>query len=193
MAVHTRDRADAMRGRVMRTAGGLGIQDTSLLEGAFDRAMAPRFARLDDDHDPRFLHPGRTALILMDDGGLVDPRALATAILVETECPELAADTPGDRDDSDALEAAVRAARAIPPMADEDTLAEALLTAPEPAPLIALAEYLDQLRHLRLWADPARIRARGETAARVLVPVATRVNAVLARRLAWWVRRVARR
>jgi hypothetical protein len=155
--------------------------------------MVPRFAGLDDDHDPRFLHPGRTAVILMDDVGVTDPRALATAILTETECPGLAAGPPTDPEEVDALALVGREASSIPRMADEESLAEDLLTATAPLPLIALAEYLDQLRHLRLWADEDRIRARGETAARVLVPVATRVNAVLARRLDWWVRRVARR
>jgi hypothetical protein len=77
-------------------------------------------------------------------------------------------------------------------MEDEEGLAEALVTASDPVPVIALAEYLDQLRHLRLWADPERVRARAATASRILVPFAARVHPVLARRFEWWARRVGR-
>lgn len=179
--------------RVLRTAKALGVDDPTLLEGAFERAMAPRMDRLDDDHDPRFLHPGRTALILMDDVGYDDPHGVATAILAESESPELACDPESDRTgDPEGLVRALAEARQIPRMADEEGLAEALVTAPEPVPVIALAEYLDQLRHLRLWADPDRVRARTATASRILVPFAARVHPVLARRFEWWVRRVGR-
>jgi hypothetical protein len=177
--------------RLVRTATALGVADSTLLERAFERAMVPRMDRLDDDHDPRFLHPGRTALILMDDVGFADPEGLAAAILSETESPDLACGPEASRpDDPEPLGYALAQAHRIPRMEDEEELAEALVTAPEPIPVIALAEYLDQLRHLRLWADPARVRARGDTASRILVPFAGRVHPVLARRFEWWVRRV---
>lgn len=176
--------------RVLRTAGAAGVREPALLEQAFTRAMAPRKAKLGDDHDPRFLHPGRTALILMDDAGFTDARGLATAILAETESPELVwAAGPEDHDPPE-IQAALIEARRLPSMADGEVLAERLVTAPEPIAFIALAEYLDQLRHLRLWADPERVRARGEVTAGVLLPVAERVHPVLARRYRWWVRRV---
>jgi hypothetical protein len=179
--------------RVIRTASALGVGDSTLLERAFERALAPRMDRLDDDHDPRFLHPGRTALILMDDVSYHDPHGLATAILTESESPELACDSESDRPgDPEALTRALAEARRIPRMEDEEGLAEALVTAPDPVPVIALAEYLDQLRHLRLWADPERVRARAATASRILVPFAARVHPVLARRFEWWARRVGR-
>ena len=193
MVVLLRDRSDAMLRRVLGNARGRGVTDTELLEAAIERAMAPRFAKLDDDHDPRFLHPGRTALILMDDVGFTDPRGLAAAILAETESPELASPNESQDDDSPDLRAALADARGLPSMEQAEELAEALLTAPEPLPVIALAEHLDQLRHLRLWAEADRLRARGRIAARVLVPMADRVHPVMARRLRWWVRRVAAR
>lgn len=193
MAVLLRDRADAMLQRLLRTAGAYGVPDTGLLSEAFERAMAPRIHALDDDHDPRFLHPGRTALILMDDAGFTEPHGLAAAILAETESPELGYAPEPEADDAPSLSAALAEARSLPPMEEADELAERLLTAPESVALVALAEYLDQLRHLRLWADPERVRARSDVTAGVLVPIADRVHPVLSRRFRWWVRRVISR
>lgn len=190
MPVVARDRSDAMLRRVMRAAAARGVSDPVLLEAAFHRAMGPRFARLDDDHDPRFLHPGRTALILLEDVGETDPNALASAILAETESPSLRCAAEPLEDDSPALRMALAVAHGLPGLDTGEALAELLVTAPDPIPAIALAEYLDQLRHLRLWGDADRVRARGEVAADVLVPLADRVHPVLARRFRWWVRRV---
>ena len=190
LVVTHRDRADAMLQRLLRTARSYGVADTGLLREAFESAMAPRLEALDDDHDPRFLHPGRTALILLQDAGYAEPHGLATAILAETESPELSCLAGPEPDDAPSLLAARAEARALPLMADAEEFAERLLTAPEPIPLVALAEYLDQLRHLRLWAEAERVQACGDVAARILVPVAERVHPVLARRYRWWVRRM---
>ncbi|MEJ2540567.1 MAG: hypothetical protein P8188_11455 [Gemmatimonadota bacterium] len=191
MPVFSGERATQMAGRLHRTAVRRGVSDPGLVTEAFRWAMQPRQARLDDDHDPRFLHPGRTALILMDDAGITDPVTLAAAVFAETEAPELAwspETVPGASDPR--LDEALTLARAIPLPKDDEGLTEALVTARDPIAVVALAEYLDQLRHLRAWASPETIRARGETAARVLVPVAGRVDPALERRLGWWVRRV---
>ncbi len=176
-----------MARRLVRAAVAHGVPEPDRLEDAFLRAMEPRHRLLDDDHDPRYLHPGRTALVLMDDGGVRDPEWVRAAILTETESPDLAW-TPGN-ETPEWIRVARAHAREVPGM-DDPGLAEHLVTAVPEATLLALCEYLDQLRHLRLWAGEVRVARAARTAAEVLLPVARRSNPVLARRFGWWVRRV---
>lgn len=176
--------------RLARHAARVGIPHGDLLEAAFQMAMAPRHCLLDDDHDPRYLHPGRTALVAMDDAGVRDPVLLAAAILAETEEPRLACDADAVAGQGDPrLQDALALARGLPSPGCPD-LAEELVTAEEGVRLVALSERLDQLRHLRLWAEEGRVRDAGEEVVRVYLPVAERTHPVLARRFRWWVRRV---
>jgi hypothetical protein len=178
-----------MARRLVREAVARGVDEPDRLEDAFGRAMEPRHRLLDDDHDPRYLHPGRSALVLMSDGGVVDGRWILASILTETASPELAF-TPARQAPAWLHEAWVRA-REVPGAEDPD-LAERLLTAEPEAAVLALCEYLDQLRHLRLWAGAARVARVARTAEEILLPVARRSSPVLARRFEWWVRRVGR-
>jgi hypothetical protein len=78
---------------------------------------------------------------------------------------------------------------------DEETdgaLLEALVTAEGPIQRVVLAEALDQLRHAHRWDSPASRNRAAQLAERVLHPVAARVHPNLARRYAWWIRRVGR-
>ena len=179
------DRAEAMARRLARTARRLGIPDERWprLRTAFDVGMKRRLARRLDDHHPDYLHPSRTALILMDDAVITDLPTLAAALVTETRDAGLAPE-PGELDALGAEAAAVAAA--VPrPDREGDRLLEALLAAPRGAQLVALAERLDHARHLHL-------RGRGEWVAyhdvtrAVYAPLAARVDAALMARLGWW-------
>jgi (p)ppGpp synthase/HD superfamily hydrolase len=173
-----------MARRLLRTAGRLGVDAAGqeLLGQAFEVGMGPRFARGLDDHHPDYLHPARTALILMDDARVDRAVPLAAALVVETRDPTL---RPGPAGLASLGPAVVALAEAVPAGSETDTLMERLVTAEEPARLVALAERLDHARHLHLrerdeWA------AYHATTCEVYAPVARRTNAALAGRLAWW-------
>lgn len=179
------DRAEAMGRRLDRTAGRLGIDSAGrvLLERAFRAAMEPRRARLQDDHHPDYLHPARTALILMDDCGVGDAVVLAAAMFAETRDPSLAVEvgvvegiSPG----------AARALERLPsPDGERRRLLESLLAlAPEDA-MVAAAERLDHARHLHL-RDREEWAVYHTTTCSTYAPVATRANPRLAQRLHGW-------
>lgn len=176
------ERARAMAERLQKTAYDLGVGEPGIARilSAYETAMRPREERLDSDHHPDYLHPGRTALILMLDTDLRDPVQIAAATLLETLRPELAATTEDDE---------VRALLAeIPsPLRDGELLTESLLLAEPELAMIALAERLDQVRHLHL-------RPSGEWAAlhveteEIYLPIAVRTHPTMARRYRWWCR-----
>jgi (p)ppGpp synthase/HD superfamily hydrolase len=179
------DRAEAMGRRLARTARRLGVDEDGreLLHRAFRTAMAPRIARIEDDHHPDYLHPARTALILMDDVRIADPAELAAALLVETRDPSLAA----SRDAVEDLGAAVTAIVSGVPVPDRegDRLMETLLALPPDILRVAVAERLDHARHLHL-RDEAEWRPYHVATDRVYAPVARRVEPTLGARLEWW-------
>jgi len=173
--------ADRLRG----TARKAGVPQAGLdrLDLAHALAMGPRSALLADDHAPDFLHPGRTALILLLDLEEWDADLLAAALFVESERPELAVGAERVRD---ALGDGVADwVAAVPSPAAED-LVERLILADEPVQRIVLAERLDHLRHAHLWTDLERRRAAHEGAVAVYAPLADRVHPTLARRYRWW-------
>ena len=189
MAVPTRERAAHMARRLLREAVARGVDAPERLDEAFRYAMEPRHRLLDDDHDPRYLHPGRTALVLMGDGGVVDGSWIGAAVLAETASPELAWTPRGEAPEW--LRGSWTRAREVPGLEDP-RLAERLVTAVPEAATLALSEYLDQLRHLHLWAGEDRVIRAARAAEEILLPVARRSTPVLARRFEWWVRRVGR-
>ena len=65
-------RWEQMADRVDRTAVAAGVDrlGRDLISTAMEAARAPRLAVIDDDHDPDYLHPGRTVVVLLDDVGL---------------------------------------------------------------------------------------------------------------------------
>jgi hypothetical protein len=195
-----RQRAAAMVERVsLEAAHHLGAEPALTVRDAVAAALAARDWVIDDDHDPRLLHPARTVLILLSDTTCRDVEALAAAAFIESLDHELAAPLgrleevagPGARATAEAAPGtAARAAapdRAASDLAASDATAlEALVSAPRHAAIIAIAERLDHARHLHLrpnmeWAP---FHADVET---VWAPAAQYLEPGLARRLHRWV------
>ncbi|MBT8404076.1 MAG: hypothetical protein KJP18_09475 [Gemmatimonadetes bacterium] len=179
-----RERGVAMGRRVLRHARalGLGSPDLALIERVHARALEVRAERADDDHDPPFLHHGRSALVLLIDVRERDSRVLSAAMGVDSEDPSWAPDLTGIGDER--LE---RLIAQIPASGVED-LAERLWSAEPEACRAALAERLDHLRHAHLWADHEARRRAHEEAVAVYAPMAERTHPQLAHRYAWWCR-----
>lgn len=183
--VNVTGRAAAMMGRVLSTAIQAGIPEHGVrsIEAALGAAFAVRVAKLDDDHDPAYLHPGRTVLILLEDVGVVDAAVLSAAALAETLQPELAAPVPDDP----ALDPACAEILEEVPIPDRDgeLLLERLVVASDAARLVALAERLDHVRHLHLTDRSRWTQLHAETCD-VYLPIAARTDPTLARRLERW-------
>jgi len=170
---------------------GLAPHDVALVERAFHVAMAPRARLIADDHDPDFLHPGRTTIILLEDLGRTEAIVLAAGAVCETLRDELAVPAPQTEAE---LGPAVRAlVDEVPlPALAGDELLERLLAAGHDARLVALAERLDHARHLHL-RPAAGWRAFHTLACETYLPVALRTDPTLARRFRWWCGQFERR
>lgn len=205
-----RRRARRMEERLLRVASERGLDRGALdlLGRSFRRAVGVRARTLPSDHHPAFLHPARTALILLDDVGETRPATLVLGVLAESRSPELRVPAEGPAGAGPLLREAGSGAQewwdALPQpewdgsapgregdVADADArLLEELVTAPEPVRRVALAEALDHLRHAHRWEREAdRIRA-ARLARGVFGPLSARVHPQLERRLAWWNGRV---
>lgn len=138
-------------------------------------------------HHRDYLHPGRSALILLIDLSECDATTLCAAIAFDSERPDW---IPAEAVKDDPDLAAVM--EALPPSGCDD-LAERLVVADAAVRRAALAERLDQLRHAHLWPEvEARRRAHQEAKA-VYAPIAERTDPVLSRRYDWWCRMFAAR
>jgi (p)ppGpp synthase/HD superfamily hydrolase len=161
--------------------------ELALLERAHALAMEPRLGAGLDDHDPDFLHPGRTALILLLDAAETRAEVLAAAMLAETRRRELRVDLARVREVLGAGPGADVAERvAAVPLPDAADLAERLLLAEREVQLVALAERLDHLRHAHLWRDLEEKRDAHASAVQAYAGIADRVHPTLARRYRWW-------
>ena len=180
-------RWELMANRVDRTAGAVGVdhQGRALLGAAIQAAMAPRLAVIDDDHDPDYLHPGRTVVILLDDVGLADPVALSAACLLDTRRDDFEAP---DHQVSEQVSPAVTAFRSVVPRSGTVTLLEDLLASEPDVILVALAERLDQVRHAHQWGDRSAARVAHQEASEVYLKIAERAHARLAARYTQWCR-----
>ena len=166
-------------------AAGVDRQGRELIGAAIQAAMAPRLAVIDDDHDPDYLHPGRCAVILLDDVGLADPVALSAACLLDTRRNDLEAP---DREVTEQVSPAVTAFRNVVPRSGSVTLLEDLLASEPDVVLVALAERLDQVRHAHLWGDLSEARVAHQEASEVYLKMAERAHALLAARYTQWCR-----
>lgn len=182
----TGERAAAMAARLDRTARrlGLGEQDRDRLVRAFRSALEPRAPRIADEHHPDWLHPARTALILMDDAGVADPDTLIAALLLETRRAALRV---GEQERDGFGPAVAAILEEVPAEGGDDRRLERLVLLSPPAGLVALAERLDHARHLHLrdrgeWHDYHRLTCAAYR------PFAARVHPVLARRFHHWCR-----
>ena len=179
-------RAGAMAARLDGTAErlGIGADGRALLASAFEVAMRPRMSGGLDEHSPAYLHPARTALILMEDAGVSHPTTLAAGILAETRHPAV-------RPDPDAVEAlgeeVLGLLAAVPDPGAAERMLERLVVAPAGARLIAVAERLDHARHLHLGPPSDWLAFHALTCASY-APAAARAHPVLGRRFAWWCR-----
>ena len=176
-----------MAERVDRTATVVGLDGLGrdLVGKAIEAAGARRLVLIEDDHDPDYLHPGRTAVILLDDVGLADPVALAAASVLDTRRDDL---EPPDGEVTERVSAAVTAFRSAVPRSGSDTLLEDLLASEHEVVLVALAERLDHVRHAHMWGDLAEARAAHEEASEVYLKMAERTHPRLAARYTQWCR-----
>jgi hypothetical protein len=175
-----RERAAAMVERVTLECNAVRIGDVASVREAVGVALAVRDRLIDHDHDPRYLHPGRTVLILISDGAVRDAQVLAAAAFVES--------LPGDpQADPSCLHERARALLEEVPLPDEsdDDLLERLITARHEAGLIAIAERLDHARHLHVMRDvePTPFIDQIDE---VYVPAAWRISQKMAGRLERW-------
>lgn len=172
-------------------ARGFGRPDLAAVERVLDLSMAPRLEQLDDDHHPAYLHPGRTALVLLRDVGDVDPAVVIVGVLHESSDSSLR--VPSERI-AELVGRSGAAAVASIPLPGDPRLIERLVGLGPGVALAALAERLDQLRHLHLredlmdgWAD-----THAEVASAWL-PLAARTHPLLTRRYEHWTRTFAKR
>jgi hypothetical protein len=184
------DRAWAMAGSVERIARGVGLSaaDVDLVGRAYALALEPRVVL--DEHDPAYLHPGRTVLVLLQDVGPLAGNVLAAAAVHESEEASFRLDS-GDVER--ALGSAVAGIVASLPLPDDDDLVERLVSLDESARLAALAERLDHVRHAHLHEDPARWRVLKSEVEAAWAPVAERTHPRLADRYRAWLRAIERR
>jgi hypothetical protein len=165
-------------------AARAGVDNVPLLLQAYHLALKPRLEQLSDVFHHDLLHPARCALILLENVQHTNAVVLAAAQVTETRAPELRvagadiAHTLGDD--------VARLSVAVPdPVRHADTLLEKLVTAEEDVALIALAERLDQSRHLHMRARSEWRDYYTQTVTAYL-PVAERVHPELARRFQRW-------
>jgi len=187
------DRGSAMAASLARAAQTFGVDGpgVALVSRAYALAMAPRVEHLDDDHHPLYLHPGRTALILLRDAGVTEATVLAAACVTESQDEIFAID---ESDIRAALGDEIARLVESLPKPRSPTWVEDLVSATEHIRLVVLSERLDHLRH-------AHLRAAGEEWERavhaeggaVYLPVAERTNPTLARRFRHWHRTSSRR
>ena len=179
-----------MAGSVERfaRAAGLADPDVDLVGRAYALAMEPRGVL--DPHDPAFLHPGRSILVLLQDVGPLAAELLAAAAVPESEEARFRLDESHVR--RELGDAVADRVSGLPLPGDED-LVERLITLDEGARLAALAERLDHVRHAHLVEDPARWRALREEVSAAWAPVAERTHARLADRYRAWLRAISRR
>lgn len=187
------ERAELMGRSLRATARSRGHADETL--DALDRvhalAMSVRSVRLDDDHHPAYLHPGRSALVLLHDVGDVDPVVMVVAMLHESEDADLR--VPPDQLTDGVSPAAAAAVTSIPLPGDE-RLVERLVGLGPGVALATLAERLDQLRHLHVRPDLAdRWADAYQEVVDAWLPFSARTDEQLARRYAHWVRTFVKR
>jgi hypothetical protein len=187
-----RERAEAMRRRVRARLERepLALRDLHRVDDAVTAALEPRDALLENDHDIDALHPGRTVLILLDDLAVTDALLLAVGAHLESVRSDLRS-VPADTGVRDVLDciatpllfpAAGGGAGSADGMAD---LLEQLIVLNAEVLDVALAERLDQARHLHLrdrsvWMEGLAVEEA------VYLPLAQRRGGSFGRRYERW-------
>lgn len=199
-----RARAAAMLERVtLETAAALTDADprgaeagTAAVRSALHAALHRRDRLIDDDHDPRCLLPARTVRILIADAGVRHADTLAAAAFIDSIDATLVADAavlgePAARILGHVPLPLERSLHAVD-AADGPELLERLVCAPPDASTIAVAERLDQARHLHMRPELPWVAFHAGMRD-VYIPVAHRVAPVIARRMDRWAEAFGRR
>ena len=152
--------------------------------------MALRVDALSDDHHPAFLHPGRSALVLLGDEPDAPADAVVLATLLESRDAHLRV---GPDTVAESLGAALATSWASVPLPGTEDLVERLITLDRPAALAAAAERLDHLRHEHLREPTVPWVELVQDVERAWLPFAQRTSADLARRYTHWLRLFRRR
>ena len=181
--------ASSLRSTALRR--GFAPPDVERLTTAFHLAMEPRVARLDDAHHPAFLHPGRVALILLNDVPEgVPTEAIVLGILIESRDADLRAQ---DQVIVEGLGSRTAEDRSSIPTPGAEDLPERLVSLPVPLLVAALSEHLDHLRHEHLRPPVTAWPDLVEEVAKTWLPVAERTSDTLGRRYRHWLRTFRRR
>jgi hypothetical protein len=179
-----RERAEAMAVRLRRTAGRFALSGANLdsLDECFRYVVGLRLQAWPEPH-PDFLHPARTALILLDDVGIADVAALGSGLLYDSDRPDLSVSAS----DAAALGwngAADLLAQFPPAGLDDSRLMESLVTL-DPVPLaVVLSERLDHARHLH-FRPADRWQSSYRQVLDIYLPIAVRSSILAARFDAW--------
>ncbi|HEX6559332.1 MAG TPA: hypothetical protein VF021_07710 [Longimicrobiales bacterium] len=184
------NRAETMAVKLDAYARRAGLQSDALLN-AYELAVERRMAVLRDVFHPDMLHPARNVLILLEDAEIRDPDVLLAAALTETEYPALSFEPEAVMARFGPRAAELLAGVPVPRVA-RDALAEQLVTAEHDVAIIAVADRLDHARHLH-FRDQAVWRPFHAQIRAVYLPVAERVEARMAQRLARWASSFERR
>lgn len=176
-----------MAERVALAARRAGIDDDGVRQilTAYLSAMRVRDRVIEDEHQIDYLHPGRTALILIEDLGVMNAEIVAAATLLESLHDELRVDIAGDPAIDSGVSSLVE--RIPTPGRSGELLIEDLLVAEPEIRTIALAEWLDQVRRLHLRPTEYWEGQYALTSA-VYLPIAERTDRLLAQRFNWWCR-----
>jgi hypothetical protein len=177
--------------RAALRARAVASQEQEAVVRGFAMAMQSRIATLDDDHHPAWLHPGRSALILLHDVEHIDPIVVILAALHESV--DLALQPPPE-DIQELVGASAWETLQSIPMPGSERLVERLLHLGPGLALAALAERLDHVRHLHMRDDLVDLWADTHLeVSEAWLPFAARVHPRLATRYAHWVRTFAKR
>jgi hypothetical protein len=188
-----RFRPASMVERVGLEAGRLlPAGETVRVQAALRVALARRDPQLEDDHDSRLLHPGRTVLILLRDAHCRSADVLAAAAFIDSVDTGLRASLSLLRQAAGDAAFGLASAVPAPDAGESEGLLERLVCADTEPALIALAERLDQVRHLHLRPELPWQRLHAEVLAAWL-PAAQRLSPPLARRFDRWAEAFGRR
>lgn len=184
------DRAEAMALRLWRAARRAHIPPDPIAR-AYRSAIERRSRVLSDPRHPDFLHPGRTALILIEDLDVADAAEIVAGVLYDSLYPE-ASSTAGEATALGGGAAGSVFAELVAAGRSDTSLAEDLITGSASTQRAALAERLDHARHLHL-RDPSTWAGFHAAIRSTWLPLAERTHPVLARRYRWWTSMFARK
>lgn len=171
---------------------GIPVEDRLKILRAHGEAGVFREGHVPPDEDhPDWLHPGRTLLVLLEDGKVRDPQVLSLAPSLDQLYPVRIPSSPRNTLDEIGFPFLGGGLGGHADADEDQQWLEAALEL-EPALLTLLvAEGLDQVRHLHLLPPSAFRTQFVGRGVNLLAPLAYRIGGTLERRFRWWTRRVA--